>query len=88
VTASRETLVRVCSEILAPLIRQDGGELYVVAVEQDRLSLHLAGRCSGCPGATFTAASIIEPAVHAVAPSTKVTVTSGFRIPEGATLVG
>jgi Fe-S cluster biogenesis protein NfuA len=87
VTASRETLVRVCSEILAPLIRQDGGELYLVAIEQDRLALHLAGRCSGCPGATFTASAIIEPAVHAVAPSIHVTVTSGFRVPEGATII-
>ena len=88
VTASRESLVRVCSEILAPLIRQDGGELYLVSVEQDRLSLHLAGRCSGCPGSAFTAASIIEPAVHAVAPQVQVTVTAGFRIPDGATVVG
>jgi Fe-S cluster biogenesis protein NfuA len=88
VSASREAVVRVCSEILAPLIRQDGGELYLVAVEQDRLSLHLAGRCSGCPGTTFTCVSIIEPAVHAVAPSIRITITSGFRIPEGATIVG
>jgi Fe-S cluster biogenesis protein NfuA len=84
VTASRESLLRICREILAPLVRQDGGEIYLVSVEPDRLCLHLAGRCSGCPGAAFTTSAIIEPALHAAFPSVHVTVTSGFQIPEGA----
>ncbi len=86
-SASRENLVRICTEILAPLVRQDGGELYLVSAEQDRLSLHLAGRCSGCPGTAFTTSTIIEPLLHMVAPSVHVTVTSGFQVPQGAALI-
>jgi Fe-S cluster biogenesis protein NfuA len=82
--ASIDQLLKVCREVIAPLVHADGGELYVVAVEPDHLTLHLAGMCSGCPGATLTARSIIEPAVHAVAPSAQVVVTNGVKVPEGA----
>ena len=64
------------------------GELYLVAVEPDHLTLHLAGTCSGCPGAVLTTRGVIEPAVHAVAPSARVVVTNGVKVPEGASLVG
>ncbi len=74
--------------MIAPLVRADGGELYLVAVESDHLTLHLAGTCSGCPGAVLTTRGVIEPAVHAVAPSARVVVTNGSKVPEGASLVG
>lgn len=80
-----EKLVRICSEVLGPLIRQDGGELYLVEAKGDRLVLHLAGQCSGCPGASLTTSSVIEPALRAVQPGLHVVVTSGFRVPKGAT---
>ncbi len=85
--ASIDQLLKLCREVIAPLIRADGGEVYVVAVEPDQLTLHLAGTCAGCPGATLTTRSVIEPAVHAVAPSARLVVTSGIRVPEGASLV-
>jgi len=85
--ASIDQLLKVCREVIAPLIRADGGELYVVAVEPDQLTLHLAGTCSGCPGAVLTTRGIIEPAVHAIAPSARVVVTSGMKVPDGASLV-
>ncbi len=85
--ASIDQLFKVCREVIAPLIRADGGELYIVAIEPDHLTLHLAGSCSGCPGAMLTARSVIEPAVLAVAPSARVVVTNGMRVPEGASLV-
>src|SRR5690242_8725297 len=80
----QEKLLKVCEDILAPLIRADGGELFVVAIEADSISLHLAGKCSGCPGATLTSSAIIEPAIRAVAPAMRVVVTSGFQVPAGA----
>ena len=86
--ATIDQLLKVCREVIAPLIRADGGELYVVAVEPDHLTLHLAGVCSGCPGAVLTSRGVIEPAVHAVAPSARVVVTNGVRVPEGASIVG
>jgi Fe-S cluster biogenesis protein NfuA len=86
--ATIEQLIRICREVIAPLVRADGGELYIVAIEPDQITLHLAGVCSGCPGATLTKRAVIEPAVHAVAPSARVVVTNGARIPEGASLIG
>jgi Fe-S cluster biogenesis protein NfuA len=86
-SASQEKLLKICEDILAPLIRADGGELFVVAIEPDSISLHLAGKCSGCPGATLTTSAIIEPAIRAIAPSIRVVVTSGFQVPAGAALV-
>lgn len=85
--ASIDQLMKICREVIAPLIRADGGELYIVAVEPDQVTLHLAGVCAGCPGATLTKRAVIEPAVHAVAPTARVVVTNGARVPEGASLV-
>ena len=86
-TASIDQLLKVCRDVIAPLVRADGGEIYVVAVEADQLTLHLAGMCSGCPGVTLTTRMVIEPAVHAVAPSARVVVTNGISIPDGASLL-
>ena len=86
-SALREKLLKICEDILAPLIRADGGQLFVVAIEADSIALHLAGKCSGCPGATLTSTAIIEPAIRAIAPNIRVVVTSGFLVPEGAALV-
>ena len=80
----QEKLLKICEDILAPLIHADGGELFVVAIESDTITLHLAGKCSGCPGATLTSTAVIEPALRAVAPGIRVVVTSGFQIPAGA----
>jgi Fe-S cluster biogenesis protein NfuA len=85
--ASIEQLLKVCREVIAPMVRADGGELYVVAVEPEQVTLHLAGLCSGCPGATLTTRAVIEPAVHAIAPSARVIVTNGVDIPAGAARV-
>jgi len=85
--ANIDQMIKVCRDVIAPLVRADQGELYLVAVEPDQITLHLAGMCAGCPGANLTTKGVIEPAVHAVAPSARVIVTSGIRIPEGASLV-
>jgi Fe-S cluster biogenesis protein NfuA len=85
--ATIEQLLKVCREVIAPLVRADGGEIYLVAVESDHLTLHLGGQCAGCPGAVLTTRAVIEPAIHAIAPSARVVVTSGIRIPEGASPV-
>lgn len=86
-SGSRDKIVQICTEILAPIIHADGGELFVVSIDADSVALHLAGKCSGCPGTGLTSASIIEPAIHAVAPGVRVVVTSGFQIPPGAAAI-
>jgi Fe-S cluster biogenesis protein NfuA len=82
--STREDLVRVVREILVPLIRADGGEVYLVNATDHAVHLHLSGRFAGCPGNTLTARRIIEPALRAVTPQVRVTVTSGALVPEGA----
>jgi Fe-S cluster biogenesis protein NfuA len=88
VSASRDKVVQICADIIAPIVRADGGELFVVSIDADCVILHLAGKCSGCPGSSLTSTSIIEPAIHAVAPGVRVIVTSGFHVPAGASAVG
>jgi Fe-S cluster biogenesis protein NfuA len=87
VSVPREKVIKICEDILAPLIRADGGELFIVAIEPESIALHLAGKCSGCPGATMTSTAIIEPAIRAAAPGMRVVITSGFQIPAGASPV-
>ncbi len=85
--ANIDQMLKVCREVIAPLVKADQGEIYLVAVEHDQITLHLAGMCAGCPGVTLTVKGVIEPAVHAVAPSTRVVVSAGIRIPEGASVI-
>jgi len=86
-TATIDQLLKVCREVIAPLIRADGGEIYIVAIEANHLSIHLAGRFAGCPGTPLTIRGIIEPAVRAVAPTAKLDISSGIKVPEGASPV-
>ncbi len=80
----RDEILRVVNDILGPLVRADGGEVYLVRAEDNAVELHLAGRFSGCPGNTLAKRRVIEPAILAVAPRARVTVTSGAIVPEGA----
>jgi len=86
-TASIDQLLKVLREVVAPMIRADGGEVYVVAVEANHLSLHLAGRYAGCPGAPLVVRGVIEPAVRSVAPTARLEVSCGIKVPEGASQV-
>jgi Fe-S cluster biogenesis protein NfuA len=82
-----DQLMKLCKEVLAPLLRADGGKLYVVALEPNHLALHLAGKFGGCPGTPLVVKQVIEPAVRAVAPQIELQVTCGMRIPDGASLL-
>ncbi len=66
------------------MLKADGGTLYIVAVEDDVLMLHMAGQCSGCPGAPTTSKSIIEPLVRSLASGIRLAITAGARMPQGA----
>jgi len=85
---AKEEIVRVVREVLAPLVRADGGELYLVSVEDTGVSLHVTGRFSGCPGNTLARRRVFEPTLGVVAPGITVTLTSGPLIPSGAALLG
>ncbi|MBX3263327.1 MAG: NifU family protein [Labilithrix sp.] len=82
--ATMEQVKKALSELAVPLVKADGGELYLVSVTGEDVHVHLAGTCAGCPGATMTRERLLEPTVHGVAPKVALKVTTGWRIPDGA----
>ena len=84
---SRAEILKVVRQVLAPLVWADGGQIYVVSAGNDSVSLHLTGRFSGCPGNTLATRRVFEPALFAVAPNARVTITSGALVPAGAELL-
>ena len=80
----KEQIGRVCGEILAPLVRADGGEMYLLRIDGDDVHIHLAGACAGCPGAAITSDTMILTVLRTVIPKVRVVLTTGVRIPEGA----
>jgi Fe-S cluster biogenesis protein NfuA len=85
---TREEILKVIREVVAPLVRADGGQIYLVRAEDDAVNLHLTGRVAGCPGTTLATRRVIAPAIFAVAPGAKVTISSGPLIPPGAERIG
>jgi Fe-S cluster biogenesis protein NfuA len=86
-SGGRPEILKVLQEVVAPLVHADGGRLYLVQADQDAVTLHLAGRYSGCPGNTLARRRIFEPPLAAAAPGITVTLTSGPLIPAGASLL-
>ena len=82
--SAKEQIGKLCREILAPLIRTDGGEMYLVRFDGDDVHIHLAGTCAGCPGASLTGDKVILPALRAAVPKVRIVVTTGVRPPDGA----
>jgi Fe-S cluster biogenesis protein NfuA len=80
-------ILRVIRDVVGPLLRADGGIVYMVQASDEEVRLHLGGRFAGCAGNTLTTRRVIEPAIFAVAPNAKVTVTSGPILPHGAQLL-
>lgn len=85
---AKDQLAKALAELAAPLVKADGGELYLVSASTTEVHVHLAGTCAGCPGATMTRERLIEPTVTGISPKANVTVTTGWRVPEGAVKLG
>ena len=79
-----EALRKVLSEVLAPLIEADGGELYLVELDKKHLKVHLAGTLSGSPACDVVAKRVVAPAVKKIHPKVELVVTNGWRVPKGA----
>jgi len=80
----KEQIAKICREIIAPLVRTDGGEMYFVALEGDDLHIHLSGTCAGCPGASLTGDKVILPVLRTAAPNLRLLITTGVNAPPGA----
>jgi Fe-S cluster biogenesis protein NfuA len=80
----KDEIVRVVREVLAPLVQADGGELYLVSVDDSGVSLHLSGKFSGCPGNTLARRRVLEPLIASAVPGASVTMSTGPLVPKGA----
>lgn len=85
--ASRDRVAAICRDILAPIVRADGGEMYLVGVSGDDVHVHLSGACAGCPGAALTRDRVLLPVLVSALPKVRLTLTTGWRVPKGATKV-
>ncbi len=86
--AAKAQIAKICREILAPLVKSDGGEMYLVRIEGDDVHVHLSGACSGCPGAALTSDKVVLPVLRSVAPKARLVLTTGAKAPAGAELLG
>jgi Fe-S cluster biogenesis protein NfuA len=85
--APRDQILEIVREIVGPLVRADGGQIYLVALGERSLALHLSGRFSGCPGNTLARRRVLEPLLNTRFPDLKIEITSGPLLPAGAELV-
>ncbi len=79
-----DDLEKVVRQVIAPLLRADGAEVYLVELTALKVHLHLAGRFAGCPGNTLAKNRVLEPALRAAEPEVEFELTSGAIIPPGA----
>ena len=82
--AGKAQIAKICREILAPMVKADGGEMYLVRIDGDDVHIHLTGSCAGCPGASLTNDRVFLPALRAAVPKVRVLVSTGARVPDGA----
>ncbi len=82
--AQNEPVLKICRELLAPLVEADGGAMYLVSASGDDIHIHLAGTCAGCPGSAMTRDGVLAPALRSLVPKVKLRLTTGFRVPDGA----
>jgi Fe-S cluster biogenesis protein NfuA len=82
--APEDGILRVLKEILGPLVRADGGDIYIVRADMEAVVLHLTGRYAGCPGNNVARRQVLEPALRSAAPKAQITITAGAIIPKGA----
>jgi Fe-S cluster biogenesis protein NfuA len=59
-SALDEAKVRAALDEVRPMLRMDGGDVELVAIEGKTVKLRLKGHCSGCPMAQMTLQRGIE----------------------------
>jgi Fe-S cluster biogenesis protein NfuA len=55
-----ETKIRAKLESLRDMLKADGGDMEVVAIQGNQVQLRLKGACGGCPHAAMTLKQGIE----------------------------
>jgi len=67
-TESLEKKVREALEEIKPRIQADGGDIDLVAVENNTVKVRLRGACAGCPMSALTLKQGVEKLVRARVP--------------------
>ncbi len=80
----KEQITRICRDVLAPLVKSDGGEMFLLRFDGEDVHIHLSGACAGCPGASITGDKVILPVLRAAVPKVRLVVTTGVKVPQGA----
>ncbi len=63
---------RVLDELVRPRLREDGGDLQVVGIDEDNIvQVRLLGACNGCPSSIVTLTMLAERAVKAQVPEVR-----------------
>jgi Fe-S cluster biogenesis protein NfuA len=73
--ADRERLAKInalLDEQVRPYLQGDGGDLYVVGLEGNRLSVHYQGACGSCPSSISGTLAGIENLVRQIEPDMEV----------------
>jgi Fe-S cluster biogenesis protein NfuA len=74
----KDTVEAVIDDLVRPVVEADGGTIEVVEIADEMVVVHLSGACAGCPGAPYTRAGLIEPALaKALGTSVRVKLTTG-----------
>ena len=60
--------VEAALEAVRPALQAHQGDIELVAIENDAVTLRLQGSCNGCPSSTATFRNLIETAIHDGAP--------------------
>jgi NFU1 iron-sulfur cluster scaffold homolog, mitochondrial len=63
---------RILDEQVRPYLQGDGGDLYVVGLEGNRLALHYQGACGSCPSSISGTLAGIENLVRQVDPDIEI----------------
>lgn len=82
-----EALEALLVRVAVPLLTIDRAQLYIVAVSDSLVHLHLGGAYAGCPGAPFVEAHLLKPLVAQVLPRATLKMTTAHPVPRQARLL-
>ena len=57
--------------IILPVLREDGGDARVLAIEDGIVSVEMSGACAGCPSADLETKDMIETVLRSEVPGIK-----------------
>jgi Fe-S cluster biogenesis protein NfuA len=66
--ATLETIERVLDENVRPILREHGGNVGVVSLDNGALKVRMQGQCSNCPSAVTDVEQLVAAEIQAAVP--------------------